>query len=143
MNKDWSSGIVTVKVEERSPFVSGELEGRRFVYSADGTKVPGLGGIGMESVPLDPKRLEEILSAGRTLEENGVAIDSIVGVGPYGVEATVDGRKIIFAEEVRLHRPTHYQNLCSITHKYRVLICGSPERIVVEGRADGKASGSG
>ncbi|HZC18865.1 MAG TPA: FtsQ-type POTRA domain-containing protein, partial [Rubrobacteraceae bacterium] len=40
--KDWESGIVTVKVEERTAVIDGDLGGRRAVLAADGTELPGL-----------------------------------------------------------------------------------------------------
>ena len=141
VNKDWSSGIVTVEVKERRPFVSGELDGRKVVYSAGGTRIPNLGGTGMKSVPLDQKRLEEILRAGRTLKDNGVAVDSIVGVGSYGIEATVDGRKILFAGRIRPAQANALPKLMSSNPRVSSFDLRSPERIVVGGRAGGEASG--
>lgn len=141
VNKDWSSGIVTVEVKERRPFLSGELEGRKVVYSAGGVEIPSLGGTGIESVPLDPKRLEEILSAGKTLQDNGVAVESIVGVGPYGVEATVDGRKILFSERIRPSQANALPELMSNNPQVSSFDLRSPERIIVEGQAGGETSG--
>lgn len=99
--KDWDSGIVTVEVQERRPVLSGDLEGRRVVVSADGTELPGLGGADLVRVGLeDEARLEEILSVGELLGENGAVLDSVDGVGAAGVEATVEGRRVLFADGV-------------------------------------------
>jgi hypothetical protein len=43
-------------------------------------------------------QLEEILRVGEVLEENGVVLDSIDGAGAGGVEASVEGRRVLFAD---------------------------------------------
>jgi len=98
--KDWESGIVTVEVEERKAVLNGDLGGRRVVLAADGTKLPGLGGADLERVGLDEVQLEEILRVSEVLEENGIVIDSIDGVGADGVETTVEGGRVLFAKDV-------------------------------------------
>jgi hypothetical protein len=98
--KDWESGIVTVEVEERRPMLDGDLGGRRVVVSADGTELPGLGGVDLEHIAIDEVQLEEILRVGEVLEENGVTLDSVDGVDAKGVEATVEGRRVLFAGDV-------------------------------------------
>ena len=96
VSKDWESGIVTVEVEERKAALNGDLGGRRVVLAADGTELPGLGGASLKRVALDEARLEEIMRIGEVLEENGVVLDSIDGVGAGGIEATVEGRRVLF-----------------------------------------------
>ncbi len=98
--KDWESGIVTVKVEERRAVLDGDLGDRRVVLAEDGTELPGLGGGDLERVGLDEVQLEEILRLGKVLEENGVGLDSIDGVGAGGIEATVEGRRVLFADRL-------------------------------------------
>jgi cell division protein FtsQ len=100
VSKDWESGIVTVEVEERKAVLDGDLGGRRIVLAADGTELPGLGGASLKQVALDEARLEEILRIGEVLEETGVMLDSIDGVGAGGIEATVEGRRVLFGREV-------------------------------------------
>lgn len=95
--KDWDSGIVTVEVEERRAALNGELDGRRVVLASDGSELPGLGGADLERVELDETRLEEILKVSEMLEENGVSLGSVDGVGAGGFEATVEGRRVLFA----------------------------------------------
>ena len=141
VNRDWSSGIVTVEVKERRAFLNGEIEGRKVVYATDGAKIPSLGGIGMKSVPLDEKRVEEILKAGKTLKNNDVTVESIVGAGPYGIEATVDGKKILFAGEIRPDQARALPKLMSNNPQVPSFDLRSPQRIVVGGRADGESSG--
>ncbi len=96
--KDWESGIVTIEVEERRAVLDGDLGDRRVVLAEDGTELPGLGGADLERVGLDEVQLEEILRLGEALEENGVGLDSVDGVGAGGVEATVEGRRVLFAD---------------------------------------------
>ena len=141
VNRDWASGIVRVKVEERRPFVSGKLDGRKLVYAADGTRIPRLGGAGLKSVPLDQRRLEEILKAGKTLEKNGVAVDSISGAGAYGIEATVEGRKVLFTGEVGAEQARALPGLMSSHPEVRSFDLRSPERIVVKDRPAAESSG--
>ena len=140
-SRDWTSGIVTVKVEERRPFVSGELDGREVVYAADGTRIPSLGGIGLESMALDRRRLEEILKAGKTLEDNGVAVDSISGAGAYGIEAEVEGRKVLFTGDLGAGQARALPELMSRHPEVRSFDLRSPERIVLEDRPAGESSG--
>ncbi|MDQ4106195.1 MAG: FtsQ-type POTRA domain-containing protein [Actinomycetota bacterium] len=140
VSRDWSSGIVTVEVEERRPILSGEMEGRKVVYAADGTEIPRLGGGNLESMALDQRRLEEILAVGKTLENNGVVIDSITGVGAHGVEALVEGRQILFAGEVGVRQARALPELMSQHPQAPRFDLRSPERIVIEDRTAG-ASG--
>jgi POTRA domain, FtsQ-type len=96
--KDWESGIVTVEVEERRAILDADLGDRQVVLAEDGTELPGLGGADLERVGLDEVQLEEILRVGEVLNENGVVLDSIDGAGAGGVEATVEGRHVLFAD---------------------------------------------
>ncbi len=98
--KDWESGIVTVEVEERRAVLDGDLGSRRVLLAADGTELPGLGGASLNRLGIDEVQLEEILRVGEVLEENGVVLDSVDGVGAGGTEATVEGRRVLFAGEV-------------------------------------------
>ncbi len=141
VSKDWSSGIVTVKVEERRPLVSGELDGSKVVYAADGTRIPSLGGVGLNSVPLDRRRLEEILKAGKTLEDNGVTVDSITGAGAYGIKAVVEGREVVFTGDVGARQAQALPRLMSRYPEVRSFDLRSPERVVVEDRLAGESSG--
>ena len=100
VRKNWDSGIVVVEVKERSAVLDAEVDGRREVFSADGTELPGLGGASLERVEMDEDQVEGILRAGRVLESNGVALESVDGVGAGGIEATVEGRSVIFAGSI-------------------------------------------
>jgi hypothetical protein len=100
VRKEWDSGIVSVEVEERRPVLYAEVEGQEVVYSGDGTELPGLGGVELSVVEVDGDLVPEILQAARTFEENGVRFESVDGVGPGGVEATVEGRPVVFSGDV-------------------------------------------
>ena len=141
ISRNWKSGIVTVEVEERCPFLNGTLDGRKVVYAADGTEIPSLGGIGLERVPLDRKRLEEILEAGQTLEDNGVTVDSVTGVGAYGIEASVDGRKVVLASDVGAGQARALSGLMARRPEAPAFDLRSPERIVIEERSARGSSG--
>jgi hypothetical protein len=81
--------------------LDGDFDGRRIVLAADGTKLPGLGGASLARVGIDDEvQLEEISKVGEVLEESGIVLDSIDMVGIGGVEATVEGRRVLFAGEV-------------------------------------------
>ncbi len=141
ISRDWKSGIVTVEVEERRPFLSGEMDGRKVVYAADGNEIPILGATGMKSVPLDPRRLEEILQATKTLENNGVSVDAISGVGAYGIEALVDGQKVLLAGDVDVGQAQALPALMSRNPEVPTFDLRSPQRIIIEGRVSGEPSG--
>lgn len=130
--KDWQSGIVTVEVEERRPFLSGEVGDRKAVFAADGTELPSLGGANLPLVETNEKRLESILSSGQILKRNGAAVESIAGTGPGGVEALVDGRRVIFSGVVRDGQAETLPEIMRQNPDAPVFDLRSPERIVVE-----------
>jgi cell division septal protein FtsQ len=134
--KDWQSGIVTVEVEERRPVLKGELAGRETIFAADGTELPSLGGADLPVVELNGKRLESILSSGQILEENGAAVESIAGAGPGGVEALVDGRRVVFSDVVRAGQAETLPEIMRQNPDAEVFDLRSPERVVVGGDSD-------
>ena len=129
--KDWESGIVAVQVEERRAVLDGELGGRRVVLSADGTELPGLGGALLERVGIDEVQLEEILRVVEVLEENGVALDSVDGVDARGVEATVEGRRVLFGGEVGEGQARALEALIEEQPETPLFDLRSPGRIVI------------
>ena len=139
--KDWESGIVTVEVEERRPVLDGDLGGRRIVLSADGTELPGLGGTGLERIEIDEVQLEEILRVSRVLEDNGVTLDSVDGVGAKGVNATVEGRSVLFAENVSVGQALALEGLIEEHTDAPYFDLRTPERVVV-GVEPGKGPGA-
>lgn len=135
--KDWKSGIVTVEVEERRPILKSEVGGREVVYAADGTELPRLGGANLPVVGLNEKRLEKVLSSGSTLEKNGAAVDSIVGAGPGGIEARVEGRRVVFSGVVRDLQARGLPEIMRQNPDAPGFDLRSPERIVVGGASNG------
>ncbi len=129
--KDWESGIVTVEVEERRAVLDGDLGGRRVVLAADGTELPELGGASLERVGLDEVQLEEIVRVGKMLDENGVVLDSIDGVGPGGIEATVGGRRVLFAKDVGFGQVRALVDFMEEYSEAPYFDLRSPNRIVV------------
>ncbi|HZY66759.1 MAG TPA: FtsQ-type POTRA domain-containing protein [Rubrobacteraceae bacterium] len=131
--KNWRSGIVTVEVEERRPVLKGEVGGREVVFAADGSELPRLGGAGLPAIELNQKRLESVLSSGQTLEKSGVAMESIADAGPGGVEALVEGRRVIFSGEVRPEQAETLPEIIRQNPDVPVFDLRSPERIVIGG----------
>lgn len=97
---DTESGIVTVEVEERRPVLDAEVEGQRRTLALDGGELPGLGGVGLQRVELDEDQVGDVLRVGRVLKEGGLRMESVDGAGPGGIAATVEGRRVVFSEEV-------------------------------------------
>jgi hypothetical protein len=139
--KDWESGIVTVEVEERRPVIDGDLGGRRIVLSADGTELPGLGGVGLVRIAIDEVQLEEILRVGEVLDENEVALDSVDSVDAKGVEATVEGRRILFAGDIGDGQVRALEGLIEEHPETPYFDLRSPERVVI-GAEPGEESGA-
>jgi hypothetical protein len=136
VSKDWESGIVTVEVEERRPVFYGDLGGRRIVYSADGTELPGLGGVDLKRLTIDDEQLEELLRIGEVLEENGVPLDSIDGVDAKGVEATVEGHSVLCAGNVGGGQARALKGLIDEHPDTPYFDLRSPERVVIGEESD-------
>ncbi|CAA9450332.1 MAG: hypothetical protein AVDCRST_MAG78-3337 [uncultured Rubrobacteraceae bacterium] len=137
--KDRESGIVTVEVEERSAVLDGDLGGHRITLSADGTELPGLGGAVLERVVIDEVQLEEILRVGEVLEENGVALNSVDGVDAKGVEATVEGRRVLFGGDVGYGQTRALEGLIENHPEAPYFDLRSPQRVVI-GEESGEES---
>ncbi len=103
VNENWKSGIVTIEVEERRPVLDAEVDGRRIILSSDGKELPGLGGASLARVELDRDQVGEILEFASVLNRSGVTLDSVDGAGAGGIEATVEGRPVIFSGDVEGH----------------------------------------
>ena len=129
--KDWESGIVTVEVEERKAVLDGDLGSRRILLAADGTELPGLGGAALTRLVLDEMQLEEILAVGQMLDKNEVVLDSIDAVGAEGIEATVEGYRVLFAGFVGDEQTQALKGLME-EHPYAAYFdLRSPDRVVV------------
>jgi POTRA domain, FtsQ-type len=138
VTKNWESGIVTVQVEERRAVLDAEVNGRRVILSADGEELPGLGGADLGRVELDEDQLGEVLKFARVLESNGVRLDSIDEAGPGGVEATVEGRRVVFSGDVGEGQARALEGIMSENPEAPIFDLRSSQRVVV-----GKPSNGG
>ena len=129
--KNRESGIVVVEVEERRAVLNGKLGRTSGVWAVDGTELPGLGGARLERVGLDEGRLEEILDIGEAMERNGVRLDSVDGVGASGVEATVEGRRVLFSGGVGAGQVRALGEVMGEHPEAPYFDLRSPERVVV------------
>lgn len=133
VSKDWESGIVAVEVQERRAVLDGEVGGRRVILAADGTELPGLGGESLARVELDEDQVEDVLEAGRVLEENGLTLASVDGVGPEGIEATVEGEPVIFSRTIGGGQARLLKEVMAKHPDAPLFDLRSPERVVVGG----------
>lgn len=129
--ENWKSGIVTVQVEERHAVLDAEVEGRRIILSNDGRELPGLGGAGLDRVELDRDQVGEILEFARVLNTSGVRLDSVEGAGAGGIEATVDGRTVIFSGDVDESQARALKDIMPRHPDAQLFDLRSPERVVV------------
>jgi len=143
VNEDWNSGIVTVQVEERRPVLDAEVDGRRFVLSADGEELPGPGGAGLERVELDRDQVGEILVFASNLHKSGLTLESIDGAGAAGIEATVEGREVIFSGTVGERRVMALKHIMPEHPDARVFDLRSPERVVVGAQPETRSEQKG
>ena len=141
--EDNESGIVTVKVEERRPVLDAEVEGERRTLALDGGELPGLGGAGLARVELDEDQVGDVLRVGRVLREGGLQMESVDAAGPGGIAATVEGRRVVFAEEVSEDQVQALGDVMGRWREAAVFDLRSPGRVVVTADAevgDGKRS---
>ena len=145
VTKNWNSGIVTVEVEERRAVLDAEVEGRRVIVAADGAELPELGGADLERVELDEDLLGKVLEFARVLESNSVRLDSVDEAGPGGIEATVEGRRVVFAGVVSDEQAQTLEEVMGEHPDAPIFDIRSPQRVVVgrfsNGGADGEAAG--
>ena len=135
--KDWQSGIVTVKVEERQAVLDGSVGGRKIVVAQDGTKLPKTGEFSLEEVWLDESGLEEVLAGARALDEGGVSLRSIDRVDAGGVHATVEGpgrgagRQVVFADDIEEGQVQVLKGLINRRPEASYFDLRAPRRVVV------------
>ncbi len=141
VTKNWDSGIVTVEVEERRAVLDAEVEGRRVIVAADGAKLPQLGGADLERVELDEDLLGEVLEFARVLERNSVRLDSVDEAGPGGIEATVEGRRVVFSGRVGDEQARTLEEVMGEHPDAPIFDLRSPQRVVVGGPSNGGADG--
>jgi hypothetical protein len=141
--EDNESGIVTVKVEERRTVLDAEVEGERRTLALDGGELPGLGGAGLARVELDEDQVGDLLRVGRVLREGGLQMESVDAAGPGGIAATVEGRRVVFAEDVSEDQVQALGDVMGRWREAAVFDLRSPGRVVVTADAevgDGKGS---
>ncbi|HET7479736.1 MAG TPA: FtsQ-type POTRA domain-containing protein [Rubrobacteraceae bacterium] len=131
VTKQWQSGIVIVQVKERRAVLDGDLDGRRVILAVDGTELPGLGGARLGRVKVDEDQVEEILRAGRSLESHGIALQSVDDVNAGGTEATVEGRRIIFADRLADDQIEALPEIMRSNPRAPLFDLRSPGRVVV------------
>jgi hypothetical protein len=141
--EDSQSGIVTVKVEERRPVLDAEVDGQRETLALDGASLPGLGGTSLRRVELDEDQVGDVLRVGRVLKEGGLLMESVDDAGPGGISATVEGRRVVFADEVSEEQARALGEVMGRWRQPAVFDLRSPGRVVVTGDADvGDGTGS-
>jgi hypothetical protein len=141
VTRNWESGIVTVQVEEQRAILDAEVDGRRVILSSGGTELPGLGGASLRRVELDEDQLGEILEFARVLERNEVRLDSVDEAGPGGVEATVEGCRVVFSGGISDGQAIALAEIMSDHPEARIFDLRSPERVVVAGSPNGEPEG--
>jgi hypothetical protein len=141
--EDNESGIVTVKVEERRPVLDAEVGGERKMLALDGGELPGLGGMDLAVVELDEDQVGDVLRVGRVLREGGLQMESVDAAGPGGIAATVEGRRVVFAEEVSEDQARALGDVMGRWREAAVFDLRSPGRVVVTADAEvGDGTGS-
>jgi cell division protein FtsQ len=130
-----------VEVEERRPVLDAEVDGRRVILASDGEKLPGLGGAGLGRVELDRDQVGEILEFARVLSASGVRLDSVDEVGPEGIEATVEGRSVIFSGGVGEGQARALTDIMRRHPEAATFDLRSPDRVVVGGTSGGEGRG--
>ena len=120
-----------------------EVEGERRTLALDGGELPGLGGAGLERLELDEDQVGDVLRVGRVLEEGGLLMESVDAAGPGGIAATVEGRRVVFTDEVS---GAQVRALGEVMGRWResvVFDLRSPGRVVATVDADvGDGTGS-
>jgi hypothetical protein len=84
---------------------------------------------------LDRDQVGEILEFAKALKRSGVTLDSIDGVGAGGIEATVEGRPVIFSGDVGERQVRALKDIMPEHPDARIFDLRSPERVVVGTRA--------
>lgn len=118
-----------------------EVEGRRVILSSDGEELPGLGGAGLERVELDRDQVGEIVQFARVLSASGARLDSVDEAGPQGIEATVEGRNVVFSGGVDEGQASAFTEIVRRHPEAETFDFRSPERVVVVGPSGGSPDG--
>lgn len=133
---DSESGIVVIQVEERRPVLDAVVEGERRTLALDGTELPGLGGASLRRVELGEDQVGDVLRFGRVMDGSGLAVDSVDAAGAGGIEATVEGRRVIFSGGATEEQARALEGVMERHPEAPVLDLRSPGRIVVASSSD-------
>ena len=79
----------------------------------------------------------------RVLDSNGVRLDSVDEAGPGGIEATVEGRSVIFSGNVGAGQARALEGVMSEHPDAAVFDLRSQQRVVVGGPSNGGTDGAG
>ncbi len=86
---------------------------------------------------MDRDQVGEILEFGRMLGRSGVTLDSVDGAGPQGIEATVEGRSVVFSGPVGEGQARALTGIMRRHPDAEIFDLRSPERVVVGGLSGG------
>lgn len=118
-----------------------EVGGRRVILSSDGEELPGLGGAGLERVELDRDQVGEILKFAKVMSASGARLDSVDEAGPQGIEATVEGRSVVFSGGVGEGQAGALTEIMRRHPEAETFDFRSPERVVVVGPSGRRSAG--
>jgi len=120
-----------------------EVGGERRTLAVDGGELPGLGGVGLATVELDEEQVGDVVRVGRVLGEGGLQMESVDAAGPGGIAATVEGRRVVFAEDVSEDQVQALGDVMGRWREVAVFDLRSPGRVVVTADAEvGDGTGS-
>jgi hypothetical protein len=94
-------------------------------------------------VELDRDQVGEILVFASTLHKSGLTLESIDGAGAAGIEATVEGREVVFSGNVGERRVMALKHIMPEHPDARVFDLRSPERVVVGARHETRSEPKG
>lgn len=80
---------------------------------------------------------------GRVLSSSGVRLDSVDGAGPQGIEATVEGRRVVFSGGIGEGQARALTGIMRRHPEAEIFDLRSPERVVVGGSSGGGAGPRG
>jgi hypothetical protein len=75
------------------------------------------------------------------LESSGVRLDSVDAAGPGGIEATVEGRRVVFSGHIGEGQAGALEGIMSEHPRARTFDLRSPQRVVVRGPSSGGSKG--
>lgn len=143
VEKNWSDNVAVVKVEERKPILMAKIDGEEVVFAPDGEELPGEGTVDLDPVEVEWYEVDGILRAVRTMRESGARVGSVEGYGVEGIEATVEGYKVIFSEDVGPEQARALRGVIAANPQASGFDLRSPGRVVVSGDPGDSAATSG